>query len=1100
MLRKSFLVFCLMTFSIQLGFSQTVFWTELFNSNPIATPVAGTLANNFVTVNGTWSVASNLNLNNGALPNTWYVSCQEEGHSTGTCGTSCSGGAGDPSLHVASTTVGDNGATYIASAFSETHDRAQSPIINCAGKSSIVISFNYILNGEGTDDNATLQLFDGTAWNNVVLAKTPLTCAPQGQWTRFSLALPALYNNLANFRIGFLWDNDADAIGTDPSFAVDSINLFYTVVNNQPVAANDNLNAASGTATTTNVLVNDYDPDPTDNIFLNATIVTQPQHGTITGIGSNGGLTYTSTANYCGLDSFQYQICDNGSPTLCDTAWVFVQVGTSPAAPSGVTAASNPVCLGSGINISATGLAGMTLVWTGPSGLIGTGTSISIAAAAVTQADSGQYCVYQYQTVGCNSASTCILVDVNPIPQTPTASSNAPVCTGQSCNLTANPNGSPSGTWSWTGPNAFTSTQQNPVIPSVNAPQTGNYTVTNTVGGCTSAVSAPVNVTTQFCLTPVASFSLSPNDTICSGSTITVTDLTINGPTTWSWNFNSTNTGGITVSIPSSNLQNPGIITFNSSLTTAATVTISLVAGNSLGNSGAFTKTLVILPGAPLAAINASANSVCVGSTLNITDGSSNTPTNWAWSFANSTPATSTAQNPGVVQFNAAGNQIIQLIASNLCGSNIATKTISVRTIPTAQFSLNPPYCNNTPITLYDNTTGSPNAWQWTFGQPGSGTDTSTLQTPTHIYPTAGTYTVQLIAWNICGASSPVTNQITISDCSLPTANFGIPADTVCMNTPIILTDSSQHGPLIYYWALSGASPGISNLASPTVQYGTPGTYSIKLTVQNAYGSSSITKYITVLSCLPPTADFYMPTTTCASTCIDITNISTEAPFTSLWTFTGADSLFSTQINPKNICYQYPGTFTITLVDSNKYGKSNTMVKTITVLPAPRILTPNSTLVAGNDITLNAIGTGTITWMPNVALNQDTGNTVISSALNNIYYTVKDESNCPGPDTVYITMIYQNAVITVPNGFTPDGNGLNDVFRITANQPINQFSMRIFNRWGEEVFHSEDYTQGWDGYHRSKEQNSGVYLYIINYQDLGDGEYKVLNGNLTLIR
>jgi gliding motility-associated-like protein len=97
-------------------------------------------------------------------------------------------------------------------------------------------------------------------------------------------------------------------------------------------------------------------------------------------------------------------------------------------------------------------------------------------------------------------------------------------------------------------------------------------------------------------------------------------------------------------------------------------------------------------------------------------------------------------------------------------------------------------------------------------------------------------------------------------------------------------------------------------------------------------------------------------------------------------------------------------------------------------------------------------------------------------------------------------MIYQNAVITVPNGFTPDGNGLNDVFRITANQPINQFSMRIFNRWGEEVFHSEDYTQGWDGYHRSKEQNSGVYLYIINYQDLGDGEYKVLNGNLTLIR
>ena len=91
-------------------------------------------------------------------------------------------------------------------------------------------------------------------------------------------------------------------------------------------------------------------------------------------------------------------------------------------------------------------------------------------------------------------------------------------------------------------------------------------------------------------------------------------------------------------------------------------------------------------------------------------------------------------------------------------------------------------------------------------------------------------------------------------------------------------------------------------------------------------------------------------------------------------------------------------------------------------------------------------------------------------------------------------------MVVVPNAFTPDADGLNDVFRVSSNVPLNAFTMRVFNRWGEIVYHTNDYTAGWDGRYRGVEQNSGVFIYIINYQDLGDGEYKTINGNVTLIR
>jgi len=194
-----------------------VFWTENFNNG------CTTGCQTYAGPNGSWTFASTGTNASGA--NSWFISCAENGMPAGSCGDGCSAG-GSATLHIGATSptiLKDKGAAYNAA--KETNMRAESPTINCAGKTSITLAFNYIEDGDGTIDNATVWYYDGSNWSQLSdPAKTPTACAPQGQWTAYSIALPASANNNANVKIGFNWTNNTSG-GTDPSFAVDSIQI-----------------------------------------------------------------------------------------------------------------------------------------------------------------------------------------------------------------------------------------------------------------------------------------------------------------------------------------------------------------------------------------------------------------------------------------------------------------------------------------------------------------------------------------------------------------------------------------------------------------------------------------------------------------------------------------------------------------------------------------------------------------------------------------------------------------------------------------------------------------------------------------------------------
>ena len=205
--------------------AQITFWTEDFGFFC----GTGTEANNYFGFSGPWTVTNTGT--NGSSANVWYVSAEENGNLAGECGTAC---GDDRSLHMGSTFVGDAGALYYESGFpgicdlfgcGDTDKRANSPIINCAGFTTITLEFVY-LEGGNASDNATLWYFDGTTWSQLAdLPKTPLVCAPQGQWTTYSIVLPASANNNPDVKIGFRWVNVEDGAATDPSFAVDDMSL-----------------------------------------------------------------------------------------------------------------------------------------------------------------------------------------------------------------------------------------------------------------------------------------------------------------------------------------------------------------------------------------------------------------------------------------------------------------------------------------------------------------------------------------------------------------------------------------------------------------------------------------------------------------------------------------------------------------------------------------------------------------------------------------------------------------------------------------------------------------------------------------------------------
>ena len=101
--------------------------------------------------------------------------------------------------------------------------------------------------------------------------------------------------------------------------------------------------------------------------------------------------------------------------------------------------------------------------------------------------------------------------------------------------------------------------------------------------------------------------------------------------------------------------------------------------------------------------------------------------------------------------------------------------------------------------------------------------------------------------------------------------------------------------------------------------------------------------------------------------------------------------------------------------------------------------------------------------------------------------------------TSNIVAVEKPYAIYAPNAFSPDGDGFNDVFKVSG-QGIIDFEMEIFNRWGQMVFKSSNINQKWDGTFRGKDLPTGTYIYKIKIITHGENQKSVKSGTISLVR
>ena len=164
---------------------------------------------------------------------------------------------------------------------------------------------------------------------------------------------------------------------------------------------------------------------------------------------------------------------------------------------------------------------------------------------------------------------------------------------------------------------------------------------------------------------------------------------------------------------------------------------------------------------------------------------------------------------------------------------------------------------------------------------------------------------------------------------------------------------------------------------------------------------------------------------------------------------------------------------------------------------------PNVTINEGQTTTLNptigAAAGSLISWTPdqNLSCTACAEPNADPTATTRYTITVTDPAGCKLSDSVLVAVVSPGLLI--PTGFSPNGDGVNDVFHV-LNKNLAKIDLAVFDRWGNKVYETNDWTVGWDGTYKGMKQEIGVYVWECSYQFLGETTLKTSKGNVTLIR
>jgi gliding motility-associated-like protein len=643
--------------------------------------------------------------------------------------------------------------------------------------------------------------------------------------------------------------------------------------------------------------------------------------------------------------------------------------------------------------------------------------------------------------------------------------------------------------YSWTTSNGNIVSGSTSLEPEVDEPGVYELTILNTVNGCESTDFVSVG---QDVLEPNASVFVG-EDLTCVTETVAVLGAAIGSGTTFSFEWITANGNIISdINLAGIDVDKPGIYEV-------------LVTDNTNGCTTVESIEVFQNTTSPIA--NAAVNDEldCNNLTLNLDGANSSQGINFEYLWTTSNGNILNGETTLYPQINEPGQYQI-LVTNNVNGcTSINDVNVNQDINPPILSIANPDLltCTVLEVNLDASSSSQGNnfSYNWTTsnGNILSGINTSMPQ-----INQIGTYLLTILnTENGCAETSSVD---VTQDIQPPVADAGVTFVLNCFDDVQFLDGTaSQSGQNISYeWTSNnGILENGTNTSTPGISSG--GTYQIVVT--NLQNGCTARDQVIITEDIPlafPESD--------QPVCYG------EKGAISIPTVTGGTSPYLYAIDGETFGNQNfftnlePGNYPVIVQDANgcEHEEIVQIIQPteVTVFTTPEVeieLGDNQQLIAQTSLLNSQIAE--IQWFPSETLSCSDCLTPIAIPTQSTIYTVtiRDGNGCEDQSNILVR-VNKDVSVYIPNGFSPNGDGINDIFHVFAKtEGVSQVkSFLIFDRWGNGVFEDYDFqpndpAHGWDGQHRGEEMNAAVFVYFAEIEFI-DGRVELFEGDVTLVK